>query len=139
MKEILRAEKEWLKETAIEIRNTRKEWKENQREFHFMAPPSTMNWEENMRQRAKMWAPFRKLYKLSREYRHRHIAYSLVRGNLYYEIERTVREDNKPDMTLVTKILKETYGYKWTDINKLAEPIEAEKTVCPKCYRIDCK
>jgi hypothetical protein len=42
-------------------------------------------------------------------------------------------------MKLVTKILEEKYGYKWTNINKLAEPIEAEKTVCPKCYRMDCK
>lgn len=116
MKEIIRAEKEWLKKTAIEIRKTRKEWKDNQRAFHFMEPPSTMNWEDNMRRRAKMWAPFKKLWKLSWEYRHRHIAYSLARGRTYFEVERSVREDNNPDFGVVAIHLADKYKLKEEDL-----------------------
>lgn len=124
MKEKIRAEKEWLKKMAVEIRKKRKEWKENQRAYHFMEAPTTMNWEENMRERGRMFKAFRQLEQWSYEYRHRHIAYSLVRGNKYYQIERTVREGNEPNMKMVIRILEEDYKLKWTDINELPVQIE---------------
>ena len=124
MKEKMRAEKEWLKTMAIEIRKKRKEWKENQRAYHFMERPSTMNWEENMRERGRMFKAFRQLEQWSYEYRHRHIAYSLVRGNKYHQIERTVREGNEPNMKMVILILEEDYKLKWTNINELPVQIE---------------
>jgi len=86
MREKMRVEKEWLKTMAIEIRKKRKEWKENQRAYHFMEAPTTMNWEENMRERGRMYKAFRQLEQWSYEYRHRHIAYSLVRGNKYHRL-----------------------------------------------------
>ena len=138
MKEILRTEKEWLKQTAIEIRKTKEEWKHNQRTYDFTFPRwNDPKWEEKLRERSKMYAPAGKLWRLSREYRHRHIAYSLVRGSTYYQIERTVRDGNEPDMKLVTKILEETYKLKWTNINELPEPMDKE--VCPKCFHLGCK
>jgi len=124
MKEKIRAEKEWLKTMAIEIRKKRKEWKENQRAYHFMKEPTTMNWEENMRERGRMFKAFRQLEQWSYEYRHRHIAYSLVRGNKYHQIERTVREGNEPNMKMVILILEEDYKLKWTNINELPVQIE---------------
>jgi hypothetical protein len=126
MKEKLRAEKEWLKATAIEIRKTREEWKHNQRTYDFSIAPlyNDPKWEEKLRERGRMYAPARKLWKLSWDYRHRHIAYSLARGNTYYQIERTVREGNEPDMKRVTKILEEEYRLKWIDINELPVQIE---------------
>ena len=124
MKEKMRVEKEWLKTMAIEIRKKRKEWKENQRAYHFMEAPTTMNWEENMRERGRMYKAFRQLEQWSYEYRHRHIAYSLVRGNKYHQIERTVREGNEPNMKMVIRILEEDYKLKWTNINELPVQID---------------
>jgi len=124
MREKMRVEKEWLKTMAIEIRKKRKEWKENQRAYHFMEAPTTMNWEENMRERGRMYKAFRQLEQWSYEYRHRHIAYSLVRGNKYHQIERTVREGNEPNMKMVIRILEEDYKLKWTNINELPVQID---------------
>jgi len=138
MKEILRTEKEWLKETAIKIRKAKEEWKETQRNNDFSLPTwSDSKFEEKFRAHCRLYEPLGKLWKLSREYRHRHIAYSLVRGSTYYQIERTVRDGNEPDMKLVTKILEETYKLKWTDINELPEPMD--KKICPKCFHLGCK
>lgn len=118
MKEKKRAEKEWLKETAIEIRKTKEQWKNNQRAFHFMEPPTTMNWEENMRERGKMFKVFRTLNLLSWEYRHRHIAYSLARGRTYFEVERSVREGNDPDFKVVAIHLQDKYGLNVGDLKQ---------------------
>lgn len=41
--------------------------------------------------------------------RHKHIAYSLLKGNIYEQIEPKCREDNKPDQNLIQEILK-AYG-----------------------------
>jgi hypothetical protein len=54
-----------------------------------------------------------KIWRLKREYRHSHIAYCLVRGRTYEQIE-TPREGNKPDFHLI-----ETY------YNKLKLAVEA--------------
>ena len=116
MKEKMRAEKEWLKTMAIEIRKKRKEWKENQRAYHFMERPSTMNWEENMRERGRMFKAFRQLEQWGYEYRHRHIAYSMAKGRTYFEVERSVREGNDPSFNLVASLLSEDYGLKTEDL-----------------------
>jgi len=42
--------------------------------------------------------------KLKREFRHKHIAYCLLRGRTLDEIERPA-EDNKPDQTLIQEII----------------------------------
>lgn len=41
-----------------------------------------------------------KIYRAKRQYRHEHIAYCLVRGRTYDEIEKPA-EDNKPDWKLI--------------------------------------
>lgn len=45
------------------------------------------------------------VFSLKKEYRHKHIAYSIMRGRKYEEIERTCRDDNKPDFDYVDKIM----------------------------------
>lgn len=45
-----------------------------------------------------------KAYVEGRKYRHEHIAYCLVRGRTYEQIEQKVREDNKPNMDIVNKL-----------------------------------
>lgn len=118
MKEKIRAEKEWLKTMAIEIRKKRKEWKENQRAYHFMERPSTMNWEENMRERGRMFKAFRQLEQWGYEYRHRHIAYSMAKGRTYFEVERSVREGNDPDFTVVAIHLQDKYNLNAEDLKR---------------------
>lgn len=46
-----------------------------------------------------------KIIKLKRRYRHRHIAYSMMKGRKYKEIERKCRKDNKPDHNLIREII----------------------------------
>jgi len=43
------------------------------------------------------------------QYRHMHIAYCLLRGRTYKQIENSVREGNKPSKALINKYLK-MYG-----------------------------
>jgi len=50
------------------------------------------------------------IFKESRLIRHKHIAYSLIRGRSYGQIEKKCRENNKPDFSLVDTIIKE-YTY----------------------------
>lgn len=63
--------KQWLKDTAEQIRNTRKALKEYQRQHNGCDH-----------------GDYRKLWLLAYEYRHRHIAYSELRGRSRDEIER---------------------------------------------------
>jgi hypothetical protein len=46
---------------------------------------------------------FATIHKLSWEFRHKHIAYCLMRGTAYELIEKPA-EDNKPDMALVQEV-----------------------------------
>jgi len=80
--------KHWLVTKAIEIKETRKIHKENQR--------SDAN-------NDLMWP----LYKMSQEYRHHHIAYSELRGKSREQIE-CPRFNNLPNEDKIKKI-KEDY------------------------------
>lgn len=44
------------------------------------------------------------LNKLAKDYRHCHIAYSLLKGKSYEQIEKHCAENNKPDMALIQEI-----------------------------------
>lgn len=46
---------------------------------------------------------------LSREYRHQHIAYCLLRGKNYECIESNVKANNEPNWTMIENIIEE-YG-----------------------------
>ena len=39
--------------------------------------------------------------------RHKHIAYSMMRGRTYEQIEAKCRKDNRPDMDLIQRIIGE--------------------------------
>ena len=43
---------------------------------------------------------------LAEQFRHNHIAYCMLRGRKYEEIERVTRPNNKPDMSLVKAIME---------------------------------
>ena len=58
-------------------------------------------------QRGNGNAPWSKAgYVSSWNWRHKHIAYCLLRGRTYEQIEGKCREDNKPNMLLVEKYRK---------------------------------
>ena len=44
---------------------------------------------------------------MRKEARHTHIAYSIMRGRKYEEIEQKVRKGNEPDMNLVSYIIQQ--------------------------------
>ena len=48
-----------------------------------------------------------KILKIQRHYRHKHIAYCLLRGRKYEEIESKVREGNEPNWSIIKKIQEE--------------------------------
>jgi hypothetical protein len=81
--------KSQLKAQAVVIRETRKEMKNFQRE-----------------NRGCQGGLLRKLEVLRADYRHRHIAYCLMRGTPYERIEKP-REGNEPDMALIREIQNE--------------------------------
>lgn len=78
--------KKYLKEQAALIRETKKELKECQR--------------ENSGRDGGLYST---LKKLSWDYRHHHIAYSMMRGKSYEFIEKP-REENKPNMAFIQEI-----------------------------------
>jgi len=81
--------KKFLKEQAVLIRATKKELKVIQREV------------------GDDCGRFKLLSKLSKDYRHHHIAYCLLRGRVYESIEKP-HENNKPDMSYIQEI-KDAY------------------------------
>jgi len=60
------------------------------------------DYQQNYVQSIFMWKAFEK----AREFRHKHIAYCLLRGRLYEQIEQP-REGNEPDMIYVQMIMEE--------------------------------
>src|SRR4030043_392970 len=81
--------KEELKVSAVEIRELKNETKETQKKGNYAG--------------SLQYA----LFKLSREYRHKHIAYCLMRGRSYEQIERKCREGNEPNKDLIQEIIHE--------------------------------
>lgn len=55
--------------------------------------------------------------RLSNEFRHKHIAYCLLRGRSYEQIEQP-RDNNKPDMIYVQMIMEE-YGQQKTEFRTI--------------------
>lgn len=82
--------KEELKVIAARIKETRPKFKEGQRTNDNNA------WRMNMQ-----------LIKDAYDFRHKHIAYCMLRGRKYEEIERSFRPYNQPNMKLVTKLMEE--------------------------------
>jgi len=78
--------KKYLKEQVVLIRATKVELKEYQR--------ANRGWDNNF---------FSTLYKLSQNYRHHHIAYSMLRGKSYESIEQPSKK-GMPDFSLIKEI-----------------------------------
>ena len=74
-----------LKNKAVEIRNLKAQIKEKMRNHDFSGHHQFF------------------LFKLKREYRHRHIAYCLLKGRTYKQIETKCAEDNDPNKNLIEK------------------------------------
>lgn len=89
MKSTIKEFKQEQKQGAEEIREYRLEVKKAQRDRRFG------------RSDPDPWS----LYTKSQKWRHRHIAYCMLRGKTYEEIEPKVRDDNEPDMGLVESIM----------------------------------
>lgn len=53
------------------------------------------------------WREQGKLFQQKLEFRHKHIAYCLLKGRTLEEIERTVHEGNEPNQQLIDKYIGE--------------------------------
>jgi len=98
--------KQWLKDQAVKIKKIKKEFKEAQRTY-------TLTWQL-----------YREKNTSKREYRHRHIAYSLFRGRTMEQIEKP-SPHNLPNMSHVNELLKEL-----EDARAKEQEHEIEKIVC---------
>ena len=82
--------KNWLKTSAVEIRLRRSLFKDNERNGYF-------NYAWNSKESRQYWDNVSNLYKLRREHRHKHIAYSELRGKTRKQIEASYPYTNQPD------------------------------------------
>lgn len=55
-----------------------------------------------------------KIFKLKYEYRHKHIAYSQLKGHSYEEIEKNCSRAGEPDFELIKELVNE-YGTETTE------------------------
>ena len=90
--------KEELKQLAQQIKESKLELKDKQRNH------------------TAVWKDYSKVYNLKSSFRHRHIAYCLIKGKSYEQIEKP-KEGNEPDFDLIenykkeiTEILNKYYG-----------------------------
>ena len=82
--------KQNLKELAGQIRENKKSCKDYQREHG--------GYDGNK---------YFTIYKLKHEYRHKHIAYCLLRGIKYEEIENYCADSNKPNFDRIKEVMDE--------------------------------
>ena len=87
--------KNYIKETAPQLRITKAHHKEAQRDGQINRANKLL----------------RELHGLQYEYRHHHIAYCELRGRTREQIERNVRNDHRPNETYINNILD---AYAWT-------------------------
>ena len=97
--------KNWLKTSAIEIRIRRRLFKDHQRNGYF-------NYHWNSKENKQYYDNTHNLQTLRREYRHKHIAYSELRGRTREQIEASYPYTSpgclKPDEDWI-KIIKTEY------------------------------
>lgn len=99
--------KEELKSITKEIKSTKQEYKQYQKSGlafreNLFDPDS-----ENKKKVWRLWGLGDVVEKLSKDFRHKHIAYSLLKGNKYEQIEKSVRKGNEPDWNLIKGIQDE--------------------------------
>lgn len=99
MEKNIKVLKQELKQFALELHNDKADLKKTQRETGYAGNLQFS------------------LHVKKREYRHKHISYSMMRGRTYEQIEQKCAENNKPDMALIQRILDE-YNTKNVCISK---------------------
>lgn len=124
--------KQELKDLAVKIRETKIGHKNDQRGFSISSKKGTFNDYYEGRINSATWEEIRPEYNkaynkqanshsdlmsMKREYRHKHIVYSLARGRTMEQIEPKVREGNEPSRHELER-LKELYGF-----DKVEEPV----------------
>lgn len=87
----IHALKQELKELALTIKNDKIAYKESQRIASYA-----------------IYSEFaREIPKLSYSYRHKHIAYCMLRGKAYEKVEPKVKEGNEPNWPLIYSIMNQ--------------------------------
>ena len=86
-KEYIKSRKYYLKGLSTQIRELKAEFKELERN------------------KKDSYSKRREVQKAKYEFRHEHIAYCMVRGKTYKQIERSVRENNEPNEDYIEQLL----------------------------------
>ena len=81
---------------AKEISNAKRHHRELQSKNSKASKGKTMTWKEMSEFYKEEWTAFSTKNKLQNDFRHRHIAWSLLKGRKYEQIERYTRPDNEP-------------------------------------------
>ncbi len=105
--------KQWIKDTAKQIRTVKFQYKEAQRNGLISVSNGLLF----------------QLLKLQYDYRHHHIAYSELRGRTRLQIEPKVREHNEPNEEYIKQI-KEKYAWTPEDIQAYKERVDAKEALC---------
>lgn len=101
--------KNGLKEIAAELKIGKPEFRKQQSKISKENISWFHNNEEEKDYLRKHYDLDRKNNSLKEKYRHYHIAYCLLRGKKYEQIENKVREGNSPNWNIIDKI-KEEYS-----------------------------
>ena len=124
--------KQELKDLAVKIRESKVGYKNSQREFSTRSKTGTFNDYYEGKIDSATWESIRpeynkaynkqvneqhSLHDMRREYRHKHIVYSLARGRTMEQIEPKVREGNEPSRHEIER-LKKLYEF-----DKVEEPV----------------
>ena len=99
--------KEELKSIAQEIKSAKQEYKQYQKSGLAFGENLFDLDSENKKKVWRLWGLGYEVEKLSKDFRHKHIAYSLLKGNKYEQIEKSVRKGNEADWNLIKGIQDE--------------------------------
>lgn len=117
-KEYIKSKKYYLKGLAQQIRSLKDELKQ------FYKDKKELGFEEFRKKHEGRWNYDieRDIRKAKYEFRHQHIAYCLIRGRSYEQVESKVRENNEPNQDYIKQLLEE-----YPSIPEM----EDEAAICP--------
>ena len=92
---------------AKELSETKLKYKQLQSKNSKLYRGKTMTWQETREAYGEEWSAFSRKNRLKNDFRHRHIAWSLIKGRKYEQIERYTRPDNEPDTQAINVYIQE--------------------------------
>lgn len=99
--------KKEIKQLAKELSNAKRKYKKLQSQNSKLHRGKVMTWKEASEVYREEWDAFSNKNKLKDDFRHKHIAWSLLKGRKYEQIERYTRPDNEPCAHTINLFIQE--------------------------------